>query len=297
MSAFAKLRKKSGNFADLSKKLDEEKRGGGFAKDERYWELKVDDAGNGYAVLRFLPEPEGEEYPFVKLYEYGFKHKVTGQWYIEKSPETIGLPCPANEKWAELWNAGDKEGAKQFSRSTRYISNVLVISDSKNPENEGKVFLYKYGPRIFQKLEGAMKPEFEDEVAFNPFDFWKGANFKLKARKLDGQRSYDKSEFEKPEPLFGGDDEALEKLYGKLYSLKAELAPEQFKSYDELKKRLDRVCGIAAQRHQASQSSQARQEERLDKVAEAARDDDAPFEGGTSTASVEFDRYQALLDD
>lgn len=293
--SFAKLRKQRGNFQDLSKKLDQEK-SGGFSKDERYWQLTVDDVGNGYAVIRFLPEPAGEEYPFVKLFEYGFKHKVTGQWYIEKSLDTLGQPDPVSEKWAELWNSGDKEGARQYSRSTRYISNILVISDPKNPQNEGKVMLYKYGPRIFQKIEGALKPEFEDEVAFNPFDFWEGANFKLKARKLDGQRSYDKSEFEQPEALFGGDDEALEKLYNKLYSLKDEIAPDKFKSYDELKKRFLRVCGIQHQ-NQPQPSAQSRQEESFDRVAEKANDD-APFEtGNDSAASYESNRYQDLLRD
>ena len=294
--SIASLRKQRGDFASLSKKLGEEK-SGGFAKDERYWELTVDDAGNGFAVIRFLPAPEGEEYPFVKLFEYGFKDKRTSKWYIEKSRDTLNEPDPVSEKWAELWNSGDREAAKQYSRTTRYISNILVISDPKNPQNEGKVFLYKYGPRIFQKIEGALSPEFQDEVALNPFDLWEGGNFKLKARKLDGQRSYDKSEFEKSSALFDGDDDALEKLYKSEHSLLAEIAPDKFKSYDELKRKFLMVIGAS---HPA-QNSQQRQESAVDEVAQAASrsappaDDDAPFP--TQGEDDLSKRYASLLND
>lgn len=296
--SFAQLRKQRGDFASLSKKLGEEK-GGGYGKDERYWDLKTDEAGNGYAVIRFLPAPAGEDYPFAKLFEYGFKNEANNRWYIEKSRDTLNEPDPVSEKWAELWNSGDKVGARKYSRSTRYISNILVISDPKNPENEGKVFLYKYGPRIFQKIEGALQPEFQDEVAINPFDLWEGANFKLKARKLDGQRSYDKSEFEKPEALFAGDDAALEKLYNTLYSLKAEIAPDKFKSYDELKKRFLNVLGVQA----PVASSQQRQEADFDQVRAGAEEapwkqpEASPSKSGDDDSSAELSRYASLLND
>ena len=243
--SFANLKKNSKNsFEKLSNKLTNEGKGG-FEKDERYWEFKVDQAGNGQATIRFLPAPEGEEFPYNKIFEYAFKDKRTGRWYIEASRETLGEPDPVNEKWAELWNAGLKEEAKQYPRSTRYISNILVIKDKANPENEGKRFLWKYGPRIFQKLQAAIKPEFDDKEAFDPFDLWKGANFKLRARLVDKQRNYDASEFEPCAALFDGDDKALEKLYNELYPLLPETAPDKFKPYDQLKTRFLSVIGGA----------------------------------------------------
>lgn len=262
--SFGNLKRQRGNFADLSKKLVDEKKGGGFTQDKRYWELKVDDSGNGYAVIRFLPEVEGEDIPYVKLYSHGFKDDRTGKWYIENSRTTLGEADPVSEANSELWNTGidsNKEIVRKRKRRQNYISNILVINDPKNPENNGKVFLFKYGPRLFQKIEGALNPEFEDEKPFNPFDLWEGANFKLKARKLDGQRSYDKSEFEKPEALFDGDDEALEALWKQQYSLQAEIAPDKFKSYDQLKTRFEAVIGAA----QPAQSRAQREEKNVER--------------------------------
>lgn len=244
--SFGNLKKNRGSFQDLSKKLADEKKGGGYSNDDRYWEFKVDDAGNGFAVIRFLPAPAGEEVPFVKLYSHGFKDERTGKWYIENSRTTLGEPDPVSEANTELWNSGlesDKKIARDRKRRQNYIANILVIDDPKNPQNNGKVFLWKFGPRLFQKIEGAMNPEFQDETPFNPFDFWEGADFKIKARKLDGQRSYDKSEFTDPSELFDGDDAALEALYNKLYSLQAEIAPDKFKPYDQLKTRFQAVIG------------------------------------------------------
>jgi len=268
--SFANLKKNSKNsMAALANKLTNEGKSG-YEKDARYWEFQVDQAGNGMATIRFLPPPEGEEFPYVKIFEYAFQDKRTNRWYIEASRDTLGEPDPVSEKWAELWNAGMKDEAKKYSRSTRYISNILVISDPKNPANEGKVFLYKYGPRIFQKLQGAVKPEFEDEISFDPFNFWEGANFKLKARIVDKQRSYDKSEFEKPAPLFDGDDKKLEALYASQYALLPEIAPDKFKDYETLKKRfLSVIGGAPAQERQAGGN-----EER----ATSTRNDDPPFD-------------------
>lgn len=246
--SFANLKKSSKEtFETLTKKLESEK-SGGYKEDTRYWNFEVDKTGNGFAVIRFLPPAENEEYPFVKLYSHSFKDERTQKWYIENSRTTINDRDPVSEANKELWDTGipaNQEIVRKRKRKTSYIANILVISNPKKPEDEGKVFLWKFGPRIFQKIEGAMKPEFEDETPFNPFDFWTGANFKLKARMLDGQRSYDKSEFEKPSALFDGDDAALEKLWKSLYSLQAEIAPDKFKPYDVLKKRFESVIGKA----------------------------------------------------
>lgn len=247
--SFANLKKSSkGNFQSLTKKLEDEKKGN-YGDDPRYWKFEVDKAGNGYAVIRFLPAVDGEEFPFVKIYKHSFKDKRTNKWYIENSRTTLGEDDPVSEANSELWNTGiesNKEIARQRKRQLKYIANILVVSNPKKPEDEGKVFLWEFGPRIFQKIEGAMKPEFEDEVAFNPFDFWAGANFKLKARMLDNQRSYDKSEFEAPSALFDGDDSALEKLWASQHKLLPEIAPDKFKPYDQLKARFNAVVGNAA---------------------------------------------------
>lgn len=246
--SFSALKKQRGNFADLSKKLADEKKGGGGQKDERYWTLTTDDAGNGYATIRFLPAPEGEEMPYVKMYRHAFQDPKTNKWYIENSRTTLGEPDPVAEANSELWATGlekDKELARKRKRQLGYISNILVVNDPKNPENEGKVFLFKYGAKIFGMIENAIDPKFEDEKPFNPFDLWGGANFKLKAHVVEKQRSYDRSGFEAPAPLFNGDDEMLEKLWKKEYSLTAEIAPEKFKSYDQLKTRFQAVTGAA----------------------------------------------------
>lgn len=246
--SFAALKKQRGNFADLSKKLAEEKKGGSSLKDDRYWTLTTDEAGNGYATIRFLPAPEGEEMPYVKLYRHAFQDPKTSKWYIENSRTTLGEPDPVAEANSELWATGlekDRDLARKRKRQLSYISNILVISDPKKPENEGKVFLFKYGAKIFGMIENAISPKFEDETPFNPFDFWDGANFKLKAHVVEKQRSYDRSGFEAPQPLFDGDDEQLEKLWKKQYSLQAEVAPDKFKSYDQLKTRFLAVTGAA----------------------------------------------------
>lgn len=253
--SFSALKKQRGNFAELSKKLSEEKRGG-FQRDERYWQLTTDDAGNGYATIRFLPAPEGEEMPYVKMYQHAFKDDRTGKWYIENSRTTIGEPDPVAEANSELWNTGlekNKDIARKRKRNLRYISNILVVSDPKAPENEGKVFLFRYGAKIFGMIENAIDPKFEDETPFNPFDFWGGANFKLKAHLVEKQRSYDRSGFDAPEELFGGDDDMLEKLWKKQYSLADEVAEDKFKSYDQLKTRFLSVTGAAVPRQDHQQ--------------------------------------------
>lgn len=218
--------------------------------DDRFWEPTVDKAGNGFAVIRFLPAPVGEDLPWVKLYDHGFQGP--GGWYIENSLTTIGQDDPVSEHNSMLWNSGIEANKDIVSkgipgykgplkRRMKYISNIMVIKDAANPENEGKVFLFRYGPKIFAKLQEAMKPQFEDEKPINPFDFWNGADFKLKIRNVEGYRNYDKSEFDSPKAL--AKDNELEAIWKSEYSLAEFLDPKNFKSYDELRTRLHRVLG------------------------------------------------------
>ena len=216
--------------------------------DERFWKPTQDKAGNGYAVVRFLPAREGEDLPWVRYWDHGFKGP-TGLWYIENSLTSINQPDPLSEANTLLWNSGreeDKATARERKRRLHYVSNILVVSDSSNPAAEGKVFLYRYGKRIFDKVMDAMQPAFSDEVAVNPFDFWEGADFKIKIRKVDGWTNYDASEFSPVSALADGDDSALEEVYKKLYALSEFTSAENYKSYDELKAKLNRVLGVNA---------------------------------------------------
>ena len=211
-------------------------------KDERLWKPELDASGNGYAVIRFLPSVKDEDLPWAKIWNHAFQGP-TGQWYIENSLTTVGQKDPVSEYNTKLWNSGlesDKEIARKQKRKLQYYSNIYVVSDSKHPENEGKVFLFRYGKKIFDKLMAAMQPEFPDETPINPFDFWEGANFRLKIRKVDGYWNYDKSEFEKPSKL-DEDDSKIEEIWKKQYSLNDFTAATNFKSYEELKTRLDAV--------------------------------------------------------
>ena len=210
--------------------------------DERLWKPVLDKTGNGYAVIRFLPAVDGEDLPWAKVWNHAFQGP-TGQWYIENSLTTLGQNDPVSELNSAYWNSGvesDKEIARRQKRKLQYFSNIYVVSDPKNPENEGKVFLFRFGKKIFDKCMEAMQPAFEDETPVNPFHFWEGANFKLKIRKVDGYWNYDKSEFEAPSPLFDNDD-AIEEVWKQQYALNEFTAPTNFKSYDELKTRLDMV--------------------------------------------------------
>ena len=211
--------------------------------DERLWKPEVDKTGNGYAVLRFLPAPESEDIPWAKMYSHAFQGP--GGWYIENSLTTTGGKDPVSEHNRELWNSGnegDKDVVRRQKRKLSYYANIYVVKDPTNPQNEGGVFLYKFGKKIFDKVMESMQPEFEDETPINPFDFWQGANFKLKIVKKDGYWNYDKSEFDKVSPLLD-DEDALEALWKKQYSLVALTAADQFKSYDDLQKRLKYVLG------------------------------------------------------
>jgi len=214
--------------------------------DDRFWKPTQDKAGNGYAVIRFLPAKEGEDLPWVRYWDHGFKGP-NGLWYIENSLTSVNQPYPVSEMNSELWNTGrdeDKQTARDRKRRLHHVSNIMVVSDSANPENEGKVFLYKFGKKIFDKVMDIMQPQFADENPINPFDFWEGADFKIKIRKVEGWTNYDKSEFSPTSAIFDGDDARLEELYGKLHSLNEFTDPAQYKSYDELKAKLNRVLGI-----------------------------------------------------
>ena len=244
--SFANLKKQS-RLGSLTSKLTSEiekmNKGTTNGADERLWKLEVDKAGNGYAVIRFLPAPDGEELPWAKVWSHAFQGP--GGWYIENSLTTLGQKDPVSEYNRLLWNSGsddDKDQARKQKRKLSYISNIYVVKDPANPQNEGKVFLYKFGKKIFDKITAAMQPEFEDEEAIDPFDFWQGANFKLKAKNVAGYRNYDSSEFTATSPLLD-DDDALEALWKKENSLAELVAADQFKSYEDLKKRLDYVLG------------------------------------------------------
>ena len=210
--------------------------------DDRFWKPEIDKSGNGFAVIRFLPPVDGEDVPWARVFNHGFQGP-TGQWYIENSLTTLGKKDPVSEYNSQLWNSGieaNKDIARKQKRRLTYISNIYVVTDSKNPQNEGKVFLYKFGKKIFDKVNDVMNPEFEDESPVNPFDLWEGANFKLKIRQVEGYRNYDKSEFDKSTQLVE-DETELEKIWNSEYALTEFTGDDQFKSYEDLKARLDSV--------------------------------------------------------
>ena len=249
--SFASLKKSSGsNFAKLTaeiEKINQPQGGGGI--DDRLWKPELDKAGNSYAVLRFLPAPEGEDLPFAKVWSHAFKGP--GGWYIENSLTTLGKKDPVGELNRELWNSGvesDKETARKQKRKLSYYANVYVVSDPTRPENEGRVFLYKFGKKIFDKIVEAMQPQFADEQAVDPFDLWKGADFKLKIRQVEGYWNYDKSEFASPATLGGFSDDELEKIWKQEYALKDFTDPSAFKTYEELQQRLTTVLSTASAR-------------------------------------------------
>lgn len=242
--AFNDLKKK--NMANLTAEIEKiADRNKSFSNDnDKLWRPQLDKSSNGYAVLRFLPAPEEEDLPWVRVFDHGFKGP-TGKWYIENSLTTISKADPLGEVNSALWNSGvesDKEVARKQKRRLNYYSNVYIESDPQNPENEGKVFLFRYGKKIFDKLSEAMQPEFDDETPLNPFDLWKGASFKLKIRQVEGYWNYDKSAFSEPSQFKDSDDE-MEAIWKQTYSLSEMVAPDKFKSYDELSKKLDDVLG------------------------------------------------------
>jgi len=238
--------------------------------DERFWKPELDKSGNGYAIIRFLPAPKGEDIPWQRMFSHSFQGP--GGWYIENSLTTINKNDPVGEVNRRLWNTGseaDKETARRQKRKLSYYTNIYVVTDTKHPEYEGKVCLYKFGKKIFDKVMEAMQPQFDDEEAINPFDLWKGANFKLKIRKVDGFWNYDKSEFDSVTPLLDSDG-ALEKVYDTEYPLKPFHEESNFKSYTELKEKMERVLGQEVDNRTAEQ------------VAADIEADDIPFENTSS---------------
>ena len=249
--SFASLKKASGSsFAKLTKEIEKLQKPAGSAQvDERLWKPSLDKSGNGYAVIRFLPEPEGEESPWAQVWSHAFQGP--GGWYIENSLTTLGQKDPVSDLNRELWNSGkdsDKEIARKQKRKLSYYSNIYVVKDEMNPENEGKVFLYKYGKKIHDKIVAAAQPEFEDEQAINPFDLWNGADFRLKICKVAGFWNYDKSGFANPSTLAGKTDEELEATWKECYSLKDFTSQSQFKTYEELEARLNSVLKVTPKR-------------------------------------------------
>ena len=250
--SFADLKRKSqSNFEFLQKELEKSSTTNGA--DERLWKPELDASGNGYAVVRFLPAPEGESVPWAKLYTHAFKG--TGGWLIDNCPTTNGDKCPVCAGNTKLWNSGhesDKSVARDRKRKLSYYSNIYVVNDPKNPDNNGKVFLFKYGKKIHDKILAAMQPEFQDETPVNVFDFWEGANFKIKIKTVGGYWNYDASEFSSPAVLSSDDDE-MEAIWKQAYSLEAFVAPSEFKSYDDLETRMNSVLGAAPATRQVQQ--------------------------------------------
>jgi len=251
MNSFANLKRNRSSLDKLTKAIEtttNPTQDSNSNEDTRFWKPEVDKAGNGMAVIRFLPAPavDGDDaLPWVRVFSHGFQGP--GGWYIENSLTTLNQKDPVSEYNSTLWNSGieaNKEIARKQKRRLHYISNILVVSDPAHPENEGQVRLFKFGKKIFDKITEAMNPEFADEVPVNPFDLWDGANFKLKIRNVEGYRNYDKSEFADKEPVMGGDDDKLENLWKQEYSLKEFLEEKNFKSYEVLKARLDKVLGF-----------------------------------------------------
>jgi len=246
--SFKDLKKTSNSsFAAIRSKIESDQSGSVSFTDDRIWNPIVDKAGNGFAIIRFLPEIEGEDIPYVRLYNHGFKN-AAGKWFIENCPTTIGGKCCVCESNSAHWNTGlksDQQIARDRKRNLSYYANILVISNPANPKDEGKNFLFRFGAKIFEKISTAIKPEFPDESPINPFHFWEGANFLLKIRNVEGYRNYDRSSFESPKALFDGDDTLLEELWKKQYPLLDFVSPDKFKSYEELSTKFNSVISAS----------------------------------------------------
>lgn len=256
--SFAEMKKQRTGARDkITEQLNKMNTNGNIQQDDRIWYPDTDKAGNGFAIVRFLPAPKGEDVPFVRLWQHSFKGP-SGVWYIENSLTTIGQQDPIAEYNNELWNSttdDDSPARKQVRNQKRkliYIANVYIVKDPANPENEGKVKLFKFGKKVFDKLNEAMNPQYEDEDAMNPFDLWEGANFKIKIRQVDGYRNYDKSEFGEIEPLKEDDDEMAE-IWEQCHSLQEQIAPDKFKTYEQLRVALDKALKTAPKKAKADE--------------------------------------------
>lgn len=298
--SFADLkRNSSSNFEKLNQELNKlnSNKNNNNGDIENLWKPATDKAGNGYAVIRFLPAPANEDVPFVRIWDHGFQG--TGGWYIEKSLTTFGENDPVGELNSQLWNSGsdaDKEIARKQKRRLSYYANIYIVKDPANPENEGKVKLYKFGKKIFDKLNDLMNPSFEDEAPINPFDLWTGANFKLKIRKLEGYPNYDKSEFDSAGPLSDDDDE-LEAIYKMEHSLQALLDRKNFKTYDELKARLDRALGRTTTPSKARAPAEEAPAWEPKAAAAPKFSESAPASSGGDDDDDDLAFFQQLVDD
>ena len=289
--SFSELKRSASNsFDKLNEELTKLNTNQAKTKDDRLWTCQTDKAGNGYAVIRFLPAPVGEDVPFVRMFTHGFKG--SGGWYIENSLTTIGQQDPIAELNTRLWNSGvesDKETVRKQKRQLNFYSNIYVVKDPANPENEGKVFLFRYGKKIFDKLTDLMAPQFEDEKPMDPFNLWSGANFNLKVRQVEGYPNYEKANFDSPSPLLD-DDDRLEEIWKSQYSLKEIIDPKHFRSYEELQRRLDRALGVSSSAKPSNRSNQLTDDDippfdmspplkaAAAKPAPSASDDDDDFE-------------------
>jgi len=294
---FSSLKKSSGGFDKLMKEVEKiaTHHRNDSSKDDRFWQPEVDKAGNGYAVIRFLPPSAGEELPWVRIWNHGFKGP-TGKWYIENSLTTLGKADPVSELNTTLWNSGiesDKEIVRNQKRRLTYIANILVVKDPAHPENEGKVFLYKFGKKIFDKIKDVMQPQFEDEEPVNPFDFWKGANFKLRIRTIDSYPNYEQSLFDVSKPL-SDDDNDLEMIWKKQYSLKEFVDHKNFKTYEELKSRLDEVLGEEQEENWMKTSKPIVTEKPTFNKPKSAEETEIPFNMEDDDADLEDFKKLAL---
>jgi hypothetical protein len=296
MSSFANLKRSRNDLAKLTKAIEAttQTAEAGSKEDTRFWQPEVDKAGNGMAVIRFLPAPaaDGDDaLPWVRVFSHGFQGP--GGWFIDNCLTTLNEKCPVCEHNNTLWNSGieaNKDIARKQKRKLSYIANILVISDPANKENEGQIKLFKFGKKIFDKITEAMNPEFADETPVNPFDLWEGANFKLKIRNVEGYRNYDKSEFADKSALFDGDDEKLEDLWKKEFGLKEFAEKKQFKSYDQLKSRLDKVLGFDG-------AATAPKTKAADSVVSTIKDDDVSMiDKSISEDDEDLDYFKSLAE-
>jgi len=300
MNSFANLKRSSGSSLEKLSKAVESMNSSSSYNDgeEKYWKPELDKAGNAFAVIRFLPSSpqDGDDgLPWCKYYDHGFQG--TGGWYIEKSLTSIGQQDPCSEYNSQLWSSGieaNKELARKQKRRLHYVSNVYIVKDPKHPENEGKTFLFRYGKKIMEKITQAMNPQFEDDKAIDPFDLWSGANFKLKVRKVDGYQNYDLSEFDSAGPLKEDDDE-LEKIWKGQYSLLEVLDPKNFKSYDELKTKLDRVIGLSSPNISRSNTMEAVKQQKIE--TKESEVDSMFSSSSTDESDDDLDYFSALLED
>jgi hypothetical protein len=296
MSSFANLKRNRSDFAKLTKAIEAttQPAEAGSKEDTRFWQPEVDKAGNGMAIIRFLPAPaaDGDDaLPWVRVFSHGFQGP--GGWFIDNCLTTLNEKCPVCEHNNTLWNSGieaNKDIARKQKRKLSYVANILVISDPANKENEGQIRLFKFGKKIFDKITEAMNPEFADETPVNPFDMWEGANFKLKIRNVEGYRNYDKSEFADKSALFDGDDEKLESLWKSEHGLKDFTEKKQFKSYDQLKTRLDKVLGFDG-------VANAPKTKAADSVVSSIKDDDVSMiDKSISDDDGDLDYFKSLAE-